>query len=303
MYTYRMSLIGALMMLGACSMAPQHPQTHAVVAVPITATPAPVQPMAAMPPMVPAPALSTPTPTMAVAAATTAPAAAAEPLHPPVTHHSASKLAPVKKAATAPVAAAAPMTLQVSGRVELTAAKGQQVDAGEQADTLVYFVPDNGGRRPKPGHYTVYTHNRDFSPEALAVPLGSTVSFVNLDDVRHNVFSVTPGAAFDLGYQASGEKVDHAFARPGIVLVSCNVHHSMELDVLVVPSPYMAKVGGNGNFVLAGLPAGPGTLYFWNPRAQPVSQKVSLPLAAVVRQQIMVVRPRLTTALNAGEKS
>ncbi|MGP1666368.1 MAG: cupredoxin domain-containing protein [Rhodanobacter sp.] len=186
--------------------------------------------------------------------------------------------------------------------MELAASRGQQVDAGEQADTLVYFVPDKGAIRPKPGHYTVYTNHRDFSPEAMAVPLGSTVTFVNLDDVRHNVFSVTPGTSFDLGYQGSGEKADHAFARAGIVLVSCNVHHSMELDILVVPSAYMVKVGADGSFTLAGLPAGPGTLHFWNPRAQPVSQKLILPTDASLSQRITVTRPRLTTALNGAGK-
>ncbi|WP_133949486.1 cupredoxin domain-containing protein [Rhodanobacter sp. TND4FH1] len=193
-----------------------------------------------------------------------------------------------------------PATLQLNGHVDLVAARGQQVEVGEQADTLVYFVPDKGGSRARPGRYTVYTHNRDFSPEALAVPLGSTVTFVNLDDVRHNVFSVTPGAAFDLGYQGSGEKANHAFSRAGIVLVSCNVHHSMELDILVVPSAYMARVGADGHFTLGGLPAGPGTLHFWNPRAQPASQKLSLPMNGAVSQRIVASRPRLTTALNAG---
>ncbi|MEO5831385.1 MAG: hypothetical protein ABIQ36_12545 [Rhodanobacter sp.] len=235
-------------------------------------------------------------------AAIALPLVAAKPAHPSMSDHPTPKQASVKKVAAAPVAAPAAATLQLSGHVSLKASRGQQIDAGEQADTLVYFVPASGGSRARPGHYTVYTHNRDFSPEAIAVPLGSTVTFVNLDDVRHNVFSVTPGAAFDLGYQGSGEKADHAFGRAGIVLVSCNVHHSMELDVLVVPSPYLVKVGADGDFTLAGLPAGPGTLYFWNPRAQLVSQKVRLPMGAAVSQQILAVRPRLTTALNAGEQ-
>jgi plastocyanin len=239
-------------------------------------------------------------PAMPEPAAIALPVAATKPAHPPMSGHRTPKLALVKKVAELPVAAPAAATLKLSGHVSLTASRGQQIDAGEQADTLVYFVPANGGSRARAGHYTVYTHNRDFSPEAIAVPLGSTVTFVNLDDVRHNVFSVTPGAAFDLGYQGSGEKADHAFGRAGLVLVSCNVHHSMELDVLVVPSPYMVKVGADGNFTLAGLPAGPGTLHFWNPRAQPVSQKVTLPMSAAVSQQILAVRPRLTTALNAG---
>ncbi|WEN14461.1 hypothetical protein PY254_14660 [Rhodanobacter sp. AS-Z3] len=307
MYTYRMGLMGALMMLSACSMAPPRPHAAAVTG-PIAAAPAPAPLVAATSKVVPAPAASAlqpaPAPLSAtpVPAAIAAPVAVAAPAHPLMSPHPVPKLAPAKKAAAAAIAAPAQATLQVSGHVMLKPARGQQIEAGEQADTLVYFVPVSGGSRARPGHYTVYTHNRDFSPESLAVPLGSTVSFVNLDDVRHNVFSVTPGSAFDLGYQGSGEKADHAFGHAGIVLVSCNVHHSMELDVLVVPSPYMVKVGADGNFTLAGLPKGPGTLYFWNPRAQLVSQKVTLPMGAAVSQQILAVRPRLTTALNAGEQ-
>ncbi|MEO9214362.1 MAG: hypothetical protein ABI227_01730 [Rhodanobacter sp.] len=197
--------------------------------------------------------------------------------------------------------AAASASVQISGHVDLGATSGQQVAAGEQADTLVYFVPSNGGARVRAGHYTVYTHNRDFSPEAMAVPQGSTVTFVNLDDVRHNVFSVTPGSTFDLGYQGAGEKAAHVFSRAGIVLVSCNVHHSMELDMLVVPTPYVSNVAADGSFILRGLPAGAGTLHFWNPRAQPASQSLMLPMSGAVRQQLLAIKPRMTTALNAGD--
>ncbi|MEP6899014.1 MAG: plastocyanin/azurin family copper-binding protein [Rhodanobacter sp.] len=191
--------------------------------------------------------------------------------------------------------------VEISGHVDLHAAHGQQVASGEQADTLVYFVPGNGASHVKPGHFTVYTHNRDFSPEAIAIPQGSTVTFVNLDDVRHNVFSVTPGSSFDLGYQGAGEKASHSFTRAGLVLISCNVHHSMELDMLVVPSGYVAKVAANGTFSMRGLPAGPGMLHFWNPRALPASQAISLPASGtVIKQVLQVIKPRMSTELNAG---
>ena len=206
----------------------------------------------------------------------------------------------MKNADSEMVAATTSPRVQVSGHVDLVAAHGQQVTAGEQADTVVYFVPSDGGGRAKPGHYTIYTHNRDFNPEAMAVPLGSTVTFVNLDDVRHNVFSVTPGSSFDLGYQGSGEKASHVFTHAGLVLVSCNVHHSMELDMLVVPSAYMTKVAANGSFILSGLPTGPGTLHFWNPRALPASQPISLPVSGVVKQALQATRPRMMTEMNAG---
>ncbi|MEO9078867.1 MAG: hypothetical protein ABI268_06095 [Rhodanobacter sp.] len=196
--------------------------------------------------------------------------------------------------------AAATATQQISGHVALTGAHGQKVVAGELADTLVYFVPADGDSRAKPGHYTVYTHNRDFSPEALAVPQGSTVTFVNLDDVRHNVFSVTPGSTFDLGYQSAGDKAAHVFAHAGLVLVSCHVHRAMELDMLVVPTRYAGKVAANGSFTLRGLPAGAGTLHFWNPRAQPVSQRVTLPMKGALTQTLQVTKARMTTQLNTG---
>ena len=285
----RICLIGSLALIGACSMARvQHsiattPAAAAIAtpaAVPTTATVAAVPVSEAMP----------------AAAAAVIPAASSSPPEPvPAPAPAAAARVALKKPVTEAVVAA-PVRVQINGHVNLTAGRGQQIEPGDQTDTLVYYVPASGGARVRPGQFNVYTHNRDFSPEALAVPLGSTVTFVNLDDVRHNVFSVTPGSAFDLGYQGSGEKASHVFSHAGIVLVSCNVHRSMELDVLVVPSPYSAKVAADGNFTLRGLPPGPGTLHFWNPRAQPASQALTLPLGGAVKQTLQVTRPRMTMA-------
>jgi plastocyanin len=210
-------------------------------------------------------------------------------------------VAPAPKTAGArTVTAAALLTAQISGQVDLRAGPGQEIEAGEVVDTLVYFVPAAGGPRAKPIHFNIYTHHRDFNPEAVAVPLGSTVTFVNLDSVRHNVFSVTPGAAFNLGYQSAGKKAPHVFTQAGLVLVSCNVHHSMELDMLVIPTPYSGRVAADGSFTLGGLPPGAGTLHFWNPRALLASQPVSLPLRGTVRQVLQAIKPRMRTELNVG---
>jgi hypothetical protein len=74
----------------------------------------------------------------------------------------------------------------------------------------------------------------------------------------------------------------------------------MELDLLVVPTSLTTHAAADGSFVLRGLPAGAGTLHFWNPRAQPASQPVTLPMGAPVTQSLLAMRPRLTTDLNAG---
>lgn len=171
---------------------------------------------------------------------------------------------------------------------------------GELIDSVVYYVPDAGAPRPQVGRFNIYTLNRDFKPAAMAVPIGSTARFVNQDEVRHNVFSVTPGNAFDLGYQAPGQSADQVLNRAGVVLVSCNVHRSMETDVLVVPSAYAAKVGADGRFVLRGLPAGAGQLYYWNPRGVLGAKAVALPASGEVNVTMQAVRPRVLTEIDVG---
>lgn len=299
MYLFRSSVAGLLLLLGACSAPAARPTVSSTTSIaPSAALPAAKPAAMAMAPAVAT--LVTPAPVATVAPT---PPKAVSPV-PPSAHRTSHVSAATRPAADAEtsrsVATPAPGRSQLSGHVELGAARGQQVEAGELADTLVYFEPSGGTGRVKPGQFTVYTHNRDFSPEAIAIPLGSTVTFVNLDDVRHNVFSVTPGSSFDLGYQGAGEKASHTFTRPGVVLIGCNVHRSMELDMLVVATPYVGSVAADGSFTLRGLPAGRGTLHFWNPRAQPVSRAVTLPLADSVTQKLLAIKPRMDTQLNTG---
>ena len=199
-----------------------------------------------------------------------------------------------------PAAAASDAALELRGRLTLTAGRGQELVPGELVDSVVYYVPAAGAPRPHAGRFNIYTINRDFKPAAMAVPIGSTVRFVNQDEVRHNVFSVTPGSTFDLGYQAPGQSADQVLNRAGVVLVSCNVHRSMETDVLVVPSAYAAKVGADGRFVLRGVPAGAGKLYYWNPRGVLGARAITLPASGEVAVTVQAVRPRVLTEIDVG---
>jgi len=185
----------------------------------------------------------------------------------------------------------------LAGRIELVGKHGQTVSAGDLTNTLIYFVPASVKPKAPAGTYTVYTVNRDFKPEAMAVPLGSTVKFVNLDQIRHNVFSVTSGAAFDLGFQAAGQTVTHRFDHGGLVLISCNVHRSMELDLLVVPSPYRTTASADGHFSLPNLPPGPGALYVWNPRGELQKRSVTAPLGDL-HERVVISKPAIVADIN-----
>lgn len=200
-----------------------------------------------------------------------------------------------------PVPKARAAKLAMTGSVQLTAGRGQTVSATDYANTVIYFVPDEQRARPKPGKFAVYTNHRDFSPSWLVVPLGSEVTFTNLDSVKHNVFSVTPGSSFDLGYQSADESITHTFTRAGLVLLSCHVHRAMRGDVLVVPSRYATTARSDGHFVIADAPQIAGTLYFWNPRTRGSSIKVQTPFASI-QQKLVVSKPAVATKIGIGRQ-
>ena len=314
----------ALALSVACAACTMHaPRRHAAAAAParpaepaVAATPATTPPIEAATPQaeaVPkvepaAPAVETPPPTISAAPAAPAktaptPAAPAKPalLAKPSVHPEPAKPAAPAKPATAEPAATG--VQQISGQVELVAAPGQQIAAGESANTVVYYVPATGAPKPKPGRYSVVTRNKRFDPELLVVPAGSTVAFPNQDEILHNVFSVTPGAVFDLGLYGEGQSAETVLNKATLVQVFCNVHHSMHTDVLVLSTPWSARAGANGAFKLDGLPAGTGTLYFWHPRAGSTSREITLPRDAAITEKLLATKPAIPEHTRKGGES
>lgn len=104
-----------------------------------------------------------------------------------------------------------------------------------------------------------------FDPGVLAVPVGTTVSFPNLDPVFHNVFSYSKARRFDLGRYGQGRTKTVTFDEPGLVEVFCDVHASMQAFILIVDSDYVTQPGQDGRFVIDGVPEGPQTLVVWHP--------------------------------------
>lgn len=181
-------------------------------------------------------------------------------------------------------------TASLSGRVELAGNGAFRPLASEAAQTVVYYVPESGAPRPRPGRFSIYTQGKAFDPPYLVVPAGSTIAFPNNDPIRHNVYSTTPGAAFDLGFYGEGESREQLFDRPGLVVVNCNVHHVMYAEVLVLPNAHHTLATADGSFRLAGLPAGRGTLYFWHPRGGLQSQPIALPAVAPITRRLALTR-------------
>lgn len=182
----------------------------------------------------------------------------------------------------------------IEGRLELVAGPRQTVAPEDLADGLVYFLPKGGAPAPRPpGRFTMSTQTKGFSPALLVVPVGSSIDFPNRDDILHNVFSRTPGTTFDFGFYGSGQTRRQVFAKPGLVVVNCSVHHTMRANVVVMATPYYTRPARDGRFVLEDVPAGPGTLVYWHPRASAASAQVVLPLTRAPLQRLTVTKPGL----------
>lgn len=163
----------------------------------------------------------------------------------------------------------------LSGVIELTSG-GKPLRASEAEDAIVYFRPKNMMSFEPPVERAVMTTRRkQFWPRLLAVAAGTTVQFPNEDVILHNAFSSSSGNAFDTGVYGVGEGATHTFAKPGLVKVYCNVHHSMFAHILVLDTPYFARPDVRGRFTLEGLPDGDGDLVVVHDRSAPVRQLIN----------------------------
>jgi hypothetical protein len=110
----------------------------------------------------------------------------------------------------------------------------------------------------------VLQQGKRFEPRVIAVPVGSTVSFKNEDEIFHNVFSLTRGADFDLGLYGKDLSRDRRFETPGAVQLLCNIHSSMQGWVYVVDSPWYGQAAGDGTFKIARVPPGDYVVHAWH---------------------------------------
>lgn len=119
--------------------------------------------------------------------------------------------------------------------------------------------------------------NLQFRPHILPVLVGTTVVFPNSDYVRHNVFSPTRRAKFNLGIYPRGEVKALTFTHPGVVVVLCNIHPEMEAYIVVKDHPYSALTDSRGRFQIRAPPPGQYKVELWHPRAGLYRRDVVIP--------------------------
>src|SRR6516164_3574901 len=138
------------------------------------------------------------------------------------------------------------------------------------ADAVVVAVPSDGSLRPpsRPREGVVDQVNKEFTPKVTAILVGTSVSFPNNDNVRHQVYSFSPAKRFELPLYAGEPAQPVVFDKPGVVVLGCNIHDWMVGYVYVSESPYFAKTDKDGKASLADLPPRQYVVRVWHPQLE-----------------------------------
>ncbi len=77
----------------------------------------------------------------------------------------------------------------------------------------------------------VKINNFAFSPTSITVPVGSTVHWVNKDDIPHNIVGEEKG--FRSKVLSTDQDFSYTFTKPGTYSYSCTIHPQMTAKVVV----------------------------------------------------------------------
>lgn len=156
---------------------------------------------------------------------------------------------------------------------------------------VVYIDSVKGDFEPQKEHPVIDQKNMVFIPHVLPVLAGTTVDFLNSDEVAHNVFTPDKTAEkFNLGTWPMGEIRSYTFEKrcdkvcDAVML--CNVHPEMEAFVIIMQNPYFSTTDKEGNFTIENVPAGEYTVSVWHPKRKAESTVVVVPDSGSVSMEI-----------------
>ncbi|HWY57722.1 MAG TPA: carboxypeptidase-like regulatory domain-containing protein [Terriglobales bacterium] len=164
------------------------------------------------------------------------------------------------------------------------AARAGDIDGkvtGMKGQSVVYVDVIAGKTFPAPKEHPVIDQKGlVFAPHIVVVQQGTTVEFLNSDNVQHNVFWTSIGgdkkAGHNLGTWPKGEKRPFTFDKAGAVPLLCNVHPEMAGYLVVSPTPYFAQTDDSGNYKIKDVPDGSYTIVVWHEGAKNQSKPVTV---------------------------
>lgn len=164
-----------------------------------------------------------------------------------------------------------------AGAAHAATLTGKVSVAGSSSNANAVVYVDGVGSSLAAGKAVLDQKGMIFVPHVLPVQVGTTVEFLNSDQVSHNVFTPDGCAGqFNLGTWGKGEKRTHTFDQPCAAVMLCAIHPEMEAYVVAVPTPFYAVTDADGSFTIDGVPEGTHTIKAWHPKGAEVSRQVQV---------------------------
>lgn len=146
------------------------------------------------------------------------------------------------------------------------------------SDVVVYIDKINEDVEIPKEHVVMNQKNLKFLPHVIPIVVGTTVDYLNSDDVLHNVFSPDKCAEkFNLGTWSKGKTRSYTYndIDCGAVML-CNVHPEMEAWILVLQNKYFYKTDKDGKYAIKDVPPGKYELKVWHEKIKGKPQEVEI---------------------------
>jgi plastocyanin len=184
----------------------------------------------------------------------------------------------------------------------LTNVKG----GGPIAEAAVSLIPLDQAAPPVAvdAQVEIAQEDQEFTAFLTVVQTGTKVVFPNRDSVQHHVYSLSRPRRFELPLYNPGRAESVVFELAGQVTVGCNIHDWMISHVVVVPTPWFTKSGGDGSAKLT-VPPGRYRVEVWHPQmTKPEAREIVLSDGSLARESFtLTLKPDRRVRRTLGGKT
>jgi hypothetical protein len=160
------------------------------------------------------------------------------------------------------------------------------VEDGRLANAVVFIDGIEAQTPPEPVETVLDQVGCIYVPHVQAVPVGSSVTVVNSDDVLHNTHAFLGGrrTIFNLAMPQKDQRITRPLRRAGLVDLRCDAGHIwMAAYIYVFDHPYFAVTGADGTYALGDVPPGTYTLTVWHEKLGTQSREITVTSDAPVQ--------------------
>jgi plastocyanin len=164
---------------------------------------------------------------------------------------------------------------RLSSAIQKRAAEISKRSSYEDVIIAAYPLSFKAEVKPVP-NARVLQRNAVFIPNVLPITPGTTVEFINADRFFHNVFSISPGAKFNIGRRPTNDIVRKKINVTGEISLFCDIHSQMAATIISLDTPYFTKANRNGVYLLDSLPEGKYRLEIFHPDHEKIEVEITL---------------------------